>query len=189
MRSTITTDKRGLRKLVKEYYVTETDRSQSDRQLAQRFLALPQVREACSILLFYGVGTEPDTRPILDALFQSGKQVSLPHCLPGNQMEARLYRGPEHCVTGAYDIVEPDEGSPVMPRDRIDLILVPDLLCDRRGYRLGHGAGYYDRYLVGFTGFTVALCRDALLRDAIPTDQYDIPMDLILTETQCLSIS
>lgn len=189
MKSTTTAEKQALRKAVKAYYRSISDRSESDIRLIRRFLALPQVQKVQTLLLFYGVGTEPDTRPILGELLQMGKQIALPRCLPGNQMEACLYRGPEHCVVGAYDIAEPDTESPVISRNDLDLILVPNLLCDRRGYRLGHGAGYYDRYLSGYTGFTVALCRDALLQDQIPADQYDVPLSMILTETESLSIS
>ena len=54
-------------------------------------------------------------------------------------------------------------------------------------HRLGQGGGYYDRYLAGFQGFTVALCRDALLRDEIPTQPHDVPVQLVVTETRSLS--
>ena len=66
------------------------ERAESDRALCRRFLELPQTAEAGTLLLFWGVGTEPDTRPLLDALWAQGKRVLLPRCLPGHVLEARL---------------------------------------------------------------------------------------------------
>ena len=154
----------------------------SDAALHARFLALPQVRLARTLLLFWGVGTEPDTLPLIDELLAQGKRVALPRCLPHRGMEARLIRGREGLVPGAFRIPEPGEDCPVAARDEIDVILVPNLCCDREGYRLGHGGGYYDRYLAGYRGFTVAFCPRFLLLDRVPRDERDVPVRLVLTD-------
>ena len=65
--------------------------------------------------------------------------------------------------------------------------LVPGLCYDREGYRLGFGGGYYDRWLAGCSGWKVGLCRAALLQDRLPRGPYDIPVDLVVTEEECLS--
>lgn len=150
--------------------------------MLQAFLALPELRAAQTVLLFYGVKQEPDTRALFQTLLQQGKTVALPKCLPGRQMEARVVSRLDGLKLSAYGIPEPGEDCPVIERDRIDLILVPNVCCDQRGYRLGHGAGYYDRYLVGYTGFTVALCPEQWLQEAVPTDAFDLPVQLVLTE-------
>ena len=147
------------------------------------FLALPEVEAARTILLFYGVGREPDTTGVLTELLRRGKAVALPRCLPGRQMEARLVTGRSDLRPGAFHIPEPDENCPVVNRDDIDLILVPNLCCDKLGYRLGHGGGYYDRYLAGYAGSTVALCPRAWLQEELPRDAYDLPVGLVLTDT------
>jgi len=146
------------------------------------FLALPEVEAARSVLLFYGVGQEPDTVPVIDALLARGKKVALPKCLPERRMEARVVTSCARLTPSAYGIPEPGEDCPVLERDRIDLILVPNLCCDKHGYRLGHGGGYYDRYLAGYGGQTVALCPQAWLQEELPRDEFDLPVQLILTE-------
>ena len=70
---------------------------------------------------------------------------------------------------------------PVVPRDQLDLILVPNLCCDRSGYRLGHGGGYYDRYLAGYRGFTIALCPEEWLQDRIPRDRFGLPVQMVIS--------
>lgn len=161
-------------------------RAESDRALGAAFLALPQAARAETVLLFLGVGTEPDTRPILTALLERGKRLLLPRCLPGRRLEARTVTGTAGLVPGAYGIPEPGEDCPAVERDRIDLILVPALCYDERRFRLGQGGGYYDRYLAGYAGETAGLCRDALLLEEVPTEPHDQPVDLVLTETRRL---
>ena len=149
--------------------------------LVEAFLALPQVERAKSVLLFCGVGREPDTAPAIDALLARGKAVCLPKCLPGRRLEARRIAGREELLPGAFGIPEPGVNCPVVPRDQLDLILVPNLCCDRSGYRLGHGGGYYDRYLAGYRGFTIALCPEEWLQDRIPRERFDLPVQMVIS--------
>ena len=63
-----------------------------------------------------------------------------------------------------------------------DLIIVPCLAAGRNGERLGHGGGYYDRFLASSTGKTVCLCFKRNILDEIPLDEHDVMMNLIITE-------
>ena len=152
--------------------------------LLDAFLALPEVESARVVMLFYGVGREPDTTELIEALWQRGKTVLLPRCLPKHGMEARQIVPGSRLVYSSYGIPEPDQECPVVSRDKIDLILVPNLCCDKQGYRLGHGGGYYDRYLAGYSGMTVSLCPEEWLQEQLPRDEYDLPVELVLTETK-----
>ena len=152
--------------------------------MLRAFLSLPELETARTVLLFYGVGKEPDTRGLITALLNQGKTVSLPRCLPGRKMEARAVTDLDGLRPGAYGILEPGEACPVVGRDEIDLILAPNLCCDELGYRLGHGAGYYDRYLSGYAGITAALCPEEWLQAELPKDEFDLPVDIILTQAR-----
>lgn len=152
--------------------------------LLERFLALPELETAHTVMLFYGVGREPDTVSVIDELLRRGKTVALPRCLAQRRMEARVIASCSDLVPGTFGIPEPGEDCSVIERDRIDLILVPNLCCDKHGYRLGHGGGYYDRYLAGYSGMTVALCPQAWFREKLPRDEFDLPVRLVLSETK-----
>lgn len=147
------------------------------------FLALPEVEQGRTFLLFFGVGHEPDTTELIEALWSRGKTVALPVCLSQKQMQARQILPGARLVYNAYGIPEPDKNCPVLARGDIDLILVPNLCCDKQGHRLGHGGGYYDRYLSGYCGMTVSLCPEEWLQEQLPRDAYDLPVGLVLTET------
>ena len=180
-----TVDKTAFRTELKrrEAALTTEERQSSDVRLRERFLAEPVVRAVRSILLFAGMGAEVDTGPLLEHLARAGKQVLLPRCLPGHEMEARRYDAAK-LVRHRYGMLEPAATCPVVERAAIDLILVPALCYDERCMRMGRGGGFYDRYLSGYTGHTIGLCRDALLCAAVPADSWDRPVELVLTETR-----
>ena len=154
----------------------------SDAALFAALMEYPPLLAAKRILLFYGVGTEPRTAPLLPALWALGKEVYLPVCLPARQIEARLVEPDCLMAQSAFGIPEPAESCPAIARDALDFILVPALCYDRRGYRLGQGGGYYDRYLASYTGQTAGLCRARLLQERLPVESFDVPVPCIITE-------
>jgi len=159
------------------------ERERSDELLFERFLRLPPVRESRNLFLFLGVpGREPDTGRLLELLWRQGKRTALPRMLPGNRMEFRAYTPDRPLVKTRFGIREPGEDCPVVPRDWGPVILVPGVAFDREGFRLGFGGGFYDRWLPGFAGLRVGLCREAVLQDALPREPHDCRVDLVLTE-------
>jgi 5-formyltetrahydrofolate cyclo-ligase len=157
----------------------------SDNALFSAFTALPQVKSASTLFAFWGIpGREPDTAQLIRALTACGKRVGLPRMLPGRHMEVRLYDPDRPLIPAAFGILEPSADAPLLPREDIELALVPAVCFDRRGFRLGFGGGYYDRWLSGFSGITVGLCRDCILQDQVPIEDHDCRVDLLLTETR-----
>ena len=170
MPSTITAEKAALRTALRARLkaLPLSERQAEDSLLLRRFLDLPQVGTAKTLLLYHGMGTEPETARLMTPLWDTGKRVCLPRCLPGNTLEARLVRPDSSLVRHAYGMWEPGEDCPLVEPEEIGLVLVPGLAFDRSGGRLGQGGGYYDRWLAGFSGLTVALCRQLTLLDLVP---------------------
>ena len=150
--------------------------------LFQRFLALPQVEEADTVMVFYGTGREPDTLPLILALLERNKRVALPVVLPHREMETRQVLDPDQLVPNRFGIPEPDSTCPIIPKEEIAAALIPHLMVDWEGYRLGWGGGYYDRWLVDFSGFTVCVCRPGRLVEHMPREEFDIPVKLVLVD-------
>lgn len=187
---TMAEEKKQLRQQVRKELaaLTPQELRASDDALFAKFLALPQVREAKTIFAFWGIpGKEPETGRLVEALTAQGKRVGLPRMLPEHQMEVRLYDPAIPMNSAAFGIQEPSTDCLLIPKEEIDLILVPAVCYDRQGYRLGFGGGYYDRWLEHFVGFRVGLCRRAVLRDKVPTEVHDSRVDLLLTEDESLS--
>ena len=150
--------------------------------LFERFLALPQVEQADTVLVFYGTGREPNTVPLIQALLEKGKRVALPVVLPHRGMEARQVLDVDQLIPNRFGIPEPDGSCPVIDKRDIAVALIPHLMVDREGYRLGWGGGYYDRWLTDFPGFTVCICRPGRLADHVPREDFDVPVKLVLIE-------
>ena len=121
--------KKALRAQMREALadLSEEERAESDRVLLERFLAHPKLAQAQTVLLYYGVGTEIHTAPLIDALLAQGKTVCLPRCLPGHKMQAHRITGEADLVPDKYQIPAPRPDAPEVAREDIDLILVPGL--------------------------------------------------------------
>ncbi|MGE4275944.1 MAG: 5-formyltetrahydrofolate cyclo-ligase [Lawsonibacter sp.] len=187
MPSVIADEKQELRRQVRQQLanLTPQELRRSDDALFTRFLALPQVEQAKTIFGFWGIpGREPDTARLIEVLLARGKRVGLPRMLPEHRMEIRQYDPDRPLVSVSFGISEPGEDCPLLSPEEIDLVLVPAVCYDRRGYRLGFGGGYYDRWLEHFRGVRVGLCRRAVLQDRVPTEAHDSRVDLLLTEEE-----
>ena len=162
----------------------------SGRAVCDRLRRLPEWGAARTVLLYMPVHNEIDVRPLLDDLFARGARALLPRCRPGEPgiMDLACPLHPEHLVPGAYGILEPDPVACPSEHDACaDLIVVPGLAFDRRGYRLGFGGGYYDRLLsrqTGQTALTVGAAYAFQVLEALPTEPWDRRVRAICTENE-----
>lgn len=182
--TTISEQKAALRREIRARMkaMTPAQLRPGDDALLERFLSLPQVAGAGTILIYHGMGAEPDTARLIAPLLAAGKTVALPRCLPGNEMEARRVAAAAQLIRHRYGMLEPGEDCPVVPMSALDLILVPGLAFDRQCRRLGQGGGFYDRYLERYSGPTVALCRDCFLLECVPCEPHDRRVDCVAAE-------
>jgi len=171
--------------------------SSASAKIAVNVLSMESVRKAKTVLAYFSVGREPGALALLDSLLKDGKRVCLPVCTdldengrriegaaPADSMEARQIKSFDDLVRGAYGIPEPADGTAMVPPEKIDVIILPCVACDRDCRRLGHGAGYYDKYLslVKEKCVTIALCYEKLLADRLPAEEHDVPVDAVVTE-------
>lgn len=167
----------------RERTLTAEERRVSDLALLRQLEGLPAFAHARTLFLFVGRRAEPDTLPLIRRLHDQGRRVVLPRCLPGRGMACQLYDPEQPLVRQSFGLLEPPADALQVERDEIDFALVPALCYDRRGFRLGRGGGYYDRWLSGFSGRTAGLCRNCLLQDALPLEPHDRPVQAVITET------
>ena len=175
--------KQALRLSIRERMdkMTEEEAEASSRRITRQVLASPLYRNARSVFLYVSVGKEPDTRVLLRHALDDGKSVYVPKCLPDHRMLAVRICSANQLRPGAMGIPEPVEWTETAAAHQLDLIIVPCVAAGRDGSRLGHGAGYYDRFLQGAAAPTLCLCHAALLCDAIPMEPRDVRMDQVAT--------
>ena len=156
--------------------MSSSSRTEASRLIRDHVLEMPEVAGAGTIAAYYSVGTEPDTRGLLFALWKRGSYVVLPVLLPDGDLDWASYEVPESLAPGPRGLlqpVEPVRGTGTVAR--ADVVLVPALAVDVRGRRLGRGGGSYDTALarVGPQVPTIALLYDSELLPSVPAEEHD----------------
>lgn len=148
-----------------------------ERAIGEHLSQWPRFQEARSILSFLGFRNEPDLTALIGAY--PDKQWAVPRCV-GQELVWHVYPAP--VSNNAYGIPEPLADSPLFDPAEADLCLVPLLAWDSRGYRLGYGGGFYDRFLAAYPLETVGIAHRAFGMDVLPVDSaWDIPLKAVCT--------
>lgn len=149
----------------------------------QTLQAQPAWQSAESVFCFVGALHEPDTMPILQGALSAGKQLLVPRIAGPGQMQLVPLQSLEQLQPGAFGILEPPQALSAVPAGSgVQLAVLPCLAATRSGARLGHGGGYYDRFLANYSGQRLILCPEALLAQSLPTGPLDEPAQAVLTE-------
>lgn len=137
-----------------------------------------QFRLAEMLGAYFPFGSEVQTNLIIDEAKRRGKLVGLPR-VEGESITFYELSDSKHLVRGRFGIMEP---LPFGKLDNLDLIVVPGVAFDRKGYRLGYGKGYYDKLLAKTTVFSVGLAYGFQLLERLPHSLHDIRMNSLATE-------
>lgn len=174
-------DKKTLRQQIRELKrgMTLEQISQASARLMEAFINTSQYKEAKSIYGYLPYNQEVRTWSILERALQDGKRVAVPK-IYGDDMRFIYLSDLSQVEKGYGGIPEPVGDGPVAD-DRTALVLMPGLAFTKDGDRMGYGGGYYDRFLANEPAHpTVALCYDFQIVEHIPTEDYDVPVDLVL---------
>ncbi|NJN20306.1 MAG: 5-formyltetrahydrofolate cyclo-ligase [Leptolyngbya sp. RL_3_1] len=155
-------------------------RQKSDR-IGQHLQNWPAFQSARWVLAYWSFRGEPDLSPLMN----HRRGWGLPRCV-GKDLLWQQWQGNSTLVSGRYGIAEPRPNAPVIPPEVVDLILVPAVACDVRGYRLGYGGGFYDRLLSRPEWLqkpTIGIVFEYARLPTIPRDPWDRPLNGICSET------
>ena len=165
----------------------EAERERIAEALTEALAGLEQYAAARSVLATMSIGSEWSTRAFLDRARAEGKTVVLPRLTPPPRRLALhvVEDLDRQLVPGVWDIPEPDpERCPAVELASVEFALVPALAVDLAGYRLGYGAGYFDRLLAGRgpRTFCVTALPSAFVVEQLPHEAHDVAVDLVLSE-------
>ena len=174
-------NKRELRSLVraKKRAMTPEQIRRASARLGELFAATEQYRSARTIYGYLPYNQEVRTVPMLLQAQADGKRVAVPKVY-GDEMKFIYLDDLSRVAPGYGKIPEPVDDEPVA-RDKGALILMPGLAFDPEGHRIGYGGGFYDRFLAKEPRHpTVALCYDFQMCPRLETEEFDLPVDLVL---------
>ena len=169
-------------------------KTEYDLKICRRFMSLASYRFADALLLYAPLKYEIDVMPIAEDALKRGKTVAFPLCNPEEHtMVYHVVTDLDQLKTGSYGIREPDPSLPVYdPAERKNdnaVCFVPALAFDRKGYRIGYGKGFYDRYLSAFCGAKMGVEYSACVVDKLPRGRFDTAVDFLVTEKGVVTIN
>ena len=185
-------DKIALRKALRQQraQLTREQVTAAAEAVAQQILACDAFCKAKSIMGFLAFGKELSVDAVLLAALAMGKTVAVPHIVSATSFvpvrlakmqDFELDRYGIRTVKPPLELIEPEE---------LDLVLVPGVAFGRDGSRMGMGAGYYDRFLPkAKKALTMGVAYDCLLQESLPSDEHDVKMQLLVSESGILTLS
>jgi 5-formyltetrahydrofolate cyclo-ligase len=160
-------------------------REERGERVVERFLELPEVQRATTVMLFSHFGSEVPTGSLIRRLHEHGVVIALPRIEHGHLVPVAFAPG-DPTTTASFGAQEPVDGTPLDPAS-IDVVAVPGVAFDRDGRRVGYGGGYYDRFLRNLPAFTVAVAFGLqVVEEALPAGRFDLPVQAIVTEDETI---
>jgi 5-formyltetrahydrofolate cyclo-ligase len=164
-------------------------RQEIARILSAAIEAMPEYREAASFLATMPIGSEWSTTPLLRRAAAAGKKIVLPRISKEPPKRLEIYEVPDlakDLQPGVWNIPEPNpERCRRVELADVDFALIPALLADPAGYRLGYGAGYFDGLLAGraLRPLCVIAIASQFVVEGVPREPHDVPVDRVIDET------
>ena len=170
--------------------LSEQERSVLDDRITQKLLAASEYVEATTVLTYVSISSEVSTRMFIESALRDGKTVAVPRCLPGHCLEFVAITSLDQLIAAPFGLLEPPKELPALTEEQMDasICIVPALLVDTKGYRLGYGAGFYDRFLSTYSGKKICLAyQQNLSREMLPHTEFDVPVDMVITDSGLLT--
>lgn len=158
-------------------------RIEYDKSICKYLASSDVYKNSDTILMYYPVRNEVDVLPLYSRAVSDRKRVFFPKCY-ADDMCMRFFSVSDlsDMEEGTYGIPEPDDKNDAFDNEGDIMIMVPGVVFDKCGYRIGYGKGYYDRFLVDHSGVAVGLAYSCQIAEKIPADINDKAVEMIVTE-------
>ena len=165
-------------------YLSREEVLEMSRNIKERLFALSEYK-SCKVVMFYiAHDNEVETREMIIESLHSKKVLIPCTSLERNMIYPVEIENLDDLERGAFGILEPRNKK--IYRGDIDVIIVPGIAFDPRGYRIGYGKGFYDRFLIGTNALKIGIAYDFQIVNRIPEDENDVPVDMIVSEKRVL---
>ncbi|MCH1624932.1 5-formyltetrahydrofolate cyclo-ligase [Fredinandcohnia quinoae] len=183
--------KKVLRKEMKEHLQLIDDSFLKiwSKSITEKIITLPEWNHAKTIGITISGKHEVNTEELIKMAWKANRRVVVPKCIPSTKkLVFREITSFSQLEVVFYGLKEPiEDQTKEVDQGDIDLLIVPGLRFTKEGYRLGHGGGYYDRFLTTYEGNTISLAFDIQIIDSLPIETFDLPVQKIITNEQMIN--
>lgn len=185
--------KSDIRKTIldKRNSISPLDIVNNSRIISNSVISTKEYQSSFSVGIYYSIGSEVKTFDIIKHSLENKKEIALPRVIDSTKiqffkiMEDKFEK--IKFTKGKYGIFENSMSTTII--DKIDLLIIPGIAFDLKGYRIGYGKGYYDRFLsLGKSKCIMGLSYESQIINGIPNNEHDIPVDIIITEKKIIRI-
>lgn len=171
-------DKNQLRKYMQIIWKTINTKDYSEK-IIKNIKLFPQYQNAKNVMIYYPMKNELDLRPLLE----DDKNFYLPKIID-NEIYACPYKQNDELVLSEYKTQEPL--TEPISRNMLDVVIVPGICADFGKNRIGHGQGFYDRFLSTSRAFSIFALPECCIINNIPTEDYDQKVHFLITEDRVI---
>lgn len=182
-------DKRELREkiLARRDLLSQSSILKSSEVIIEKLTSISEYLNSTNIMTFVSYSSEVDTHNLIIRALAEGKKVYVPVTKRNpREMNPSRIKSFEDLVPGYFNILTPKkEKVEIVEPEKLDLVIVPGVLFDKAGFRIGYGGGYYDRFLPQLRKDVkkIAIAFELQVQsDKLPVNSFDIPVDMIITE-------
>ncbi len=168
--------RREIREKKKQYSLSE--KKANSKIIFEKIEFLEEFKRAKTVLVYWSMPDEVFTHEFVLRWYKK-KKVLLP-VVKGDELELKIFSGPENMIKGEQYGIEEPIGESFYQFNEIDLIIIPGVAFDKENNRLGRGKAYYDKLLKASKAIKAGVCFDFQFLEVVPTDKHDIKMDTVI---------
>ncbi|KGR91513.1 hypothetical protein CD30_05510 [Ureibacillus massiliensis 4400831 = CIP 108448 = CCUG 49529] len=186
-------EKKALRNKIRQLLseMNDSDYYRYSEIIADKLRNEEAIINAKTVALTISNKPEVDTYLIIEKMWDLNKKVVVPKCNPKNHsMRFFEIQHFDQLEKVYMDLLEPIPHKTIsVEANDIDVIIVPGIVYDLKGYRIGYGGGYYDRYIVNYKGKLISIAFDNQIVEEVPKESHDRPVDMIITQSRIINCS
>lgn len=164
--------------------------NKKSKKIISKILTLDEYKSAKRVLLYYPFRNEVNVLLLLKE--KGGKSFYFPVVdfenkrLVVKKLEGKISDG--DFLVNKFGIPEPKSKCILKDKSLIDVVVVPAVVFDREGYRIGFGGGYYDKFLKTVSGCKIGVCYSEQLLKKLPHQRFDVKVDFVITEEEVVEV-
>ncbi len=183
------TQKASIRRdcLARRDALSQSEKKAKSRTIHERLSTVDEFRAASQLLCHVSKDSEVETQALMENLLKEGRRVLIPVAKRDGTLQWSKLNRLDELEPGAFGVLEPRADSLRLREPAKNaLVIVPCVAFDMSGQRLGYGKGFYDRFLAQHGGKTIGLAFETQKVERIPAEAHDVPLDVVVTESQVL---